>query len=81
VTSAYPFDEVEVSRAITEEREGFTFGFHVGVDYSHFFTRSFGIGVSGRYSHGALEFDDDEVDEMTGKAGAAQFGGGLRFRF
>ena len=81
VTSAYPFDEVTVTRAITEEHEGLSVGFHLGADITHFFTPSVGVGVTARYSHGTLEFDDDSVAEMTGAAGAAHIGGGLRFRF
>lgn len=57
-------------------------GYHVGADVSHFFSRVVGIGALVRFSRAELEAQNPFWDERFDlRAGGLQFGGGLRLKF
>lgn len=77
----YPFDEVTITGTTSDTRSSNAVGFHVGADFSHFFTSWVGVGVGARYSRAAIDVDESADDSTTGVAGRPKVSGGLRFRF
>ncbi len=61
--------------------EGTGWGYHLGADFSVFFSRVVGIGGFARYSAAEVEQVDLGNTTVKNKAGGFQAGGGLRLRF
>jgi hypothetical protein len=75
---------VKITSYETVKTESTGWGFHVGGDFSYFFTRVFGIGGFARYSKATLTVSDPDAladGPVDVKAGGFQGGGGIRFRF
>lgn len=75
---------VEITAYETVKTESTGWGFHVGADFSYFFTRVFGIGGFVRYSNGTLTVADEDAiadGPVDVKVGGFQGGGGIRLRF
>jgi hypothetical protein len=79
-TESYPFDTATFSRAIADTQSESKIGFNVGGDFSYFFSRQVGVGVTAQYAGATVEMT---VPSGTAdvKAGGGQIGGGLRLRF
>ena len=77
----YPYDTVSITGTTHQEHNHNAFGYHVGIDYAHFFSASTGVGVLVRYTGASLTFDDNANSTTDGRAGGVHVAGGIRFRF
>jgi hypothetical protein len=77
---SYPFDTATFGGAVSDTQSGSKIGFNIGGDFSYFFSRQVGVGVTAQYSGASVEMT---VPSGTAdvKAGGGQVGGGLRLRF
>lgn len=77
---SYPFDTATFSRAAADTQSESQIGFNLGGDFSYFFSRQVGVGVTAQYAGATVEMT---VPSGTAdvKAGGGQIGGGLRLRF
>jgi hypothetical protein len=75
-----PFNSVTVDEVelISLRQNGF--GFNIGVDASYTITPMIGVGVLARYTRGDADFDLNDNDTATVKAGGFQLAAGVRVR-
>ncbi len=74
-------NSVTITGAPFSTSEATAWGYHVGADFSVFFSRVVGIGGFARYSGAEVEQVDLGDTIVKNKAGGFQAGGGLRLRF
>jgi hypothetical protein len=78
-----PVNAVDITTFdVVDKVEASGWGFHVGGDFSVFFSRVVGVGAIARYSHATVTLDDPLSGEpLDVTAGGFQVGGGLRLKF
>lgn len=81
VTDVYPYDTITAAIGQTSDQSERAIGFHVGGDVSWYFSRRVGLGALVRYANAEVKTSINGGDDVTLKAGGAQIGLGLRFRF
>ena len=77
----YPFDEVELDSAVTEQRNESAIGFHVGADVLYRLTRRAGVGAVARYSRGTATLETRSSQQSDVTLGGLQLTGGFRWQF
>ena len=72
---SYPYDDVTLTRVITEDESSSVTGINVGADVGYYFTETIGVG-------GVIRFGRASVDTSIGSldVGGPEFGVGLRIR-
>ena len=80
-SEAPPFDVVNVDEVALLGLRKNAVGFNVGVDATYAITEMFGAGVMARFTRAEADFELNDNDTASVKAGGFQIGGGLRVRF
>lgn len=75
-----PFDTVAVDEVELVSLRQNGVGFNVGVDAAYTITPMFGVGVLARYTRGEADFDLNDDDTASVKAGGFQIAAGVRVR-
>jgi opacity protein-like surface antigen len=75
-----PFDTVTVDEVELLSLRNNTVGFNIGVDASYTITPMIGVGVLARYTRAETDFDLNDNDTASVKAGGFQIGAGVRVR-
>ena len=81
VTDAYPYDTITFASGTTTDVEETAVGVHAGVDATWYFTSRLGAGVLARFTTATASTSVNGGDSFDLKAGGAQIGVGLRFKF
>lgn len=75
-----PFDTVTVDEVELLSLRKNAVGFNIGVDASYTITPMIGVGVLARYTRAETDFDLNDNDSASVKAGGFQIGAGVRVR-
>ena len=81
LTDTYPYDAITLAAGSTTDIEESAVGLHVGADATWYFTSRLGAGVLARFATGTKSVSVNGGDSFDLKAGGAQIGVGLRFKF
>lgn len=81
LTDTYPYDTITLAAGTTTDIEESAVGVHVGADATWYFTSRLGAGVLARFATGTKSVSVNGGDSFDLKAGGAQIGVGLRFKF
>ncbi len=81
LTDTYPYDAITLAAGSTTDIEESAVGVHVGADATWYFTSRLGAGVLARFATGTKSVSVNGGDSFDLKAGGAQIGVGLRFKF
>ena len=81
VTDVYPYDTITVASGTTTDVEETAVGVHAGIDATWYFTSRLGAGVLARFTTATATASVNGGDSFDLKAGGAQIGVGLRFKF
>ncbi len=75
-----PFDTVTVDEVELLSLRKNAVGFNIGVDASYTITPMIGVGVLARYTRAETDFDLNDNDSASVKAGGFQIGAGVRVK-
>jgi hypothetical protein len=81
LTDVYPYDTITLAPGTTKDLDESAVGVHAGVDATWYFTSRIGAGVLARFATGTVSTSVNGGDSFDLKAGGAQIGVGLRFKF
>lgn len=81
LTDVYPYDTITFASGTTKDLDESAVGVHAGVDATWYFTSRLGAGVLARFATGTVSTSVNGGDTFDLKAGGAQIGVGLRFKF
>jgi hypothetical protein len=78
-----PQSTVNIAGFTSEQTTGRAIGFHVGLDYAHFLTETFGLTGGMRYSYGTVGVSREPLSTLPQefRVGGRLFFLGVRFRF
>jgi hypothetical protein len=78
---AYPYDAVQLSRAITAQRDGTAIGGFGSGELYYKLTRQLAVGGGARFSRATDDVETGTDQSVSIKTGGLQVGGGVRFLF
>jgi hypothetical protein len=81
LNEVYPYDAVELSRAITAERDGTAIGAFGSGEVYYKLTRQLAVGGGARFSRATDDVETATDQSVSIKTGGLQVGGGVRFLF
>lgn len=81
VSEAYPYDSVQLSRAITAQRDGTAIGAFGSGEVYYKLTGHLAVGGGARFSRATDDVETGTDQSVSIKTGGLQVGGGVRFLF
>ncbi len=77
----YPYDSVQLSRALTAQRDGTAIGGFGSGELYYKLTRQLAVGGGARFSRATDDVETGTDQSVSIKTGGLQVGGGVRFLF